>query len=563
MLKCGFFDSINGDRKYNSKDIAQIFDGIIVDGIYAQVGNHFSVNVAEDEPMTVIVDTGQAWLNHTKIINTSPLRLHLDAAQSARYDTIVIEVNELERTGDIYIKKGTSAGPPALTNNEYIHQYPLAQVFLKAAATSITQANIASKIGFAIPDGIPYVTCPLDPFPADETLKQWVTQWNEFYEGANNSYNDLKLLFTNWLNSTETNWNTWFAGVKAQWEEFQNAIDTSISDHNVSETAHADIRDLISDLATRLNALADSDDATLDQLSEIVAYIKSNRDLIDAITTSKVSVSDIVDNLTSSNVDKPLSANQGKVLKAALEEIKKSVSDGKTLVASAITEKGVTTAATATFATMAENIGQIETGETVNLEVANIESMVGDFYRTIIPSDGFEGFSHVVLQGIPYQTKTVNPATSQQTVTPDSGKVLTSVTVNAMKLQEKTVTANATGQVNVIADSGYSGLSSVIVNPPAKAGFTKTLLYSGNSKNNHTINVTSFANYRNFTIDNFVLDNAKLYRFVDSTLTDDTYKEIIKSYDATSGTLTTNKVIARDNGDATIYYIIYDIYVIE
>lgn len=43
-------------------------------------------------------------------------------------------------------------------------------------------------------------------------------------------------------------------------------------------------------------------------------------------------------------------------------DLKKSVSDGKTLVATAITEKGVNTAADATFAVMAENIGQIETG---------------------------------------------------------------------------------------------------------------------------------------------------------------------------------------------------------
>ncbi len=48
--------------------------------------------------------------------------------------------------------------------------------------------------------------------------------------------------------------------------------------------------------------------------------------------------------------------------KAELEEVKKSVSDGKTLVAAAITAKGVTTAADAAFQTMADNIGEIETG---------------------------------------------------------------------------------------------------------------------------------------------------------------------------------------------------------
>lgn len=91
-------------------------------------------------------------------------------------------------------------------------------------------------------------------------------------------------------------------------------LESAISNHNISESSHSEIRDLISELATRLNALADSDDDTLDQLSEIVAYIKSNKSLIDAITTSKVSVSDIIDDLTSNAVDKPLSSKQGKVL---------------------------------------------------------------------------------------------------------------------------------------------------------------------------------------------------------------------------------------------------------
>lgn len=48
--------------------------------------------------------------------------------------------------------------------------------------------------------------------------------------------------------------------------------------------------------------------------------------------------------------------------KAEVNELKKSVSDGKKSVAAAVTAKGVTTAADATFATIAANIGKISTG---------------------------------------------------------------------------------------------------------------------------------------------------------------------------------------------------------
>ena len=94
-----------------------------------------------------------------------------------------------------------------------------------------------------------------------------------------------------------------------------------IASHNTSSTSHNDIRLLIEGLENRLSALADSDDTTLDQLSEIVAYIKSNKSLIDAITTNKVSVSDIIDNLTTNSATKPLSAAQGVVLKSLIDAI--------------------------------------------------------------------------------------------------------------------------------------------------------------------------------------------------------------------------------------------------
>ena len=95
----------------------------------------------------------------------------------------------------------------------------------------------------------------------------------------------------------------------------------TVSSHNTAEDAHSDIRLLVAGLTARLNALADSDDETLDQVSELVAYIKANRELIEQVTTGKVSVSDIVDNLTTNVSNKPLSAAQGVALKAIIDGI--------------------------------------------------------------------------------------------------------------------------------------------------------------------------------------------------------------------------------------------------
>ena len=96
---------------------------------------------------------------------------------------------------------------------------------------------------------------------------------------------------------------------------------TEITAHNTSNTAHNDIRLLIQNLITKLNTIADSDDSTLDQMSEIVEYIKNNKELIDSITTTKVSVSDIINNLVTNVANKPLSAAMGVELKALIDAI--------------------------------------------------------------------------------------------------------------------------------------------------------------------------------------------------------------------------------------------------
>jgi hypothetical protein len=97
-----------------------------------------------------------------------------------------------------------------------------------------------------------------------------------------------------------------------------------VAEHNADTSAHADIRKLINDLAARLSAIADSDDNTLDQLSEIVTFIKSNKNLIDNITTAKINYSDIVNDLITNDAKKPLSAAQGVAIKKLIDELDKN-----------------------------------------------------------------------------------------------------------------------------------------------------------------------------------------------------------------------------------------------
>lgn len=114
-------------------------------------------------------------------------------------------------------------------------------------------------------------------------------------------------------------------------------IDAKIAGHNTANNSHQDIRLMIKEHEEAVSALLNSDDETLNETKEIVAYIKSNKSLIDAITTSKVNVSDIINNLTTNVTNKPLSAAQGVALKALIDDIEDNVEN---FVATELAKRG-------------------------------------------------------------------------------------------------------------------------------------------------------------------------------------------------------------------------------
>lgn len=131
---------------------------------------------------------------------------------------------------------------------------------------------------------------------------------------------------TNALNAHEQAYNTRVADIEAfNIEDAQN-LATHISNYNAAirnlEVADQNLTNSLTQALAQLNALLKSDDTTLNELQEVVDYIKNNKTLIDAITINKVNVSDVVDNLLSLETAKPLSANQGRVLKDLIDTFK-------------------------------------------------------------------------------------------------------------------------------------------------------------------------------------------------------------------------------------------------
>lgn len=188
----GFYNSLNGDRKYNAEQISAIFDGLISNGVYDTIGQLFAVKPGTG--MQVTVGTGRAWFDHTWNDNDSVLPLFVDAADItlARYDTVVLEVNAgiNVRTNTIKIVKGTAGTnpvKPTLTNSGSIHQHALAHIRIPGGATSITASMIQNVVGTS---ECPFVTGIIQTAQIDALFQQWEGEFDEWFENVQATLTD-------------------------------------------------------------------------------------------------------------------------------------------------------------------------------------------------------------------------------------------------------------------------------------------------------------------------------------------------------------------------------------
>lgn len=146
-LTSGFFNSINHDRTYTNEEMAMFLDGIVYDGVYEAVGNKFFVSETSPKSMSVMVDPGRAWFDHTWTLNTTKINLEIEAADTVynRYDAVVIEVNKEERENFIKVITGTPAAvpeKPELVKTDLIKQYALAYIIVYKDEEYVSQENI-------------------------------------------------------------------------------------------------------------------------------------------------------------------------------------------------------------------------------------------------------------------------------------------------------------------------------------------------------------------------------------------------------------------------------------
>ena len=223
-VSSGFFNSLNGDRKYNAAQMSAIFDGLIIDGVFASIGTAFAVKAAGG--LTVNVGVGKAWFDHTWTVNDSILPMTAPEAEVLldRIDAVVLEVNGMKsvRENTIkFVKGNPSSAPsrPTLTNEGNVHQYPLCYIYRKYGTAVINQADITPMVGT---ESTPFVTGILQTISLDELLGKWQDELDRFTDARSQEVDD-------WIAQEESDFTAWFNKMKADLQQEQTVLDQWIA----------------------------------------------------------------------------------------------------------------------------------------------------------------------------------------------------------------------------------------------------------------------------------------------------------------------------------------------
>lgn len=187
----GFYNSKNHDRKYNAKQMSNLFEGILNDGVFASIGT--SLVVTAGNGMTVNVGVGRAWFNRTWTDNDSvlPLVVAPSGVATNRIDAVVIEVDTSDnvRANSIKIVQGiASVTPenPVMANTETLHQYPLCYIYVGVGVTEVLQTNITNLVGTEV---CPFITGILQTMTVEGISALLEAEFDAWFDGVKGQLN--------------------------------------------------------------------------------------------------------------------------------------------------------------------------------------------------------------------------------------------------------------------------------------------------------------------------------------------------------------------------------------
>lgn len=219
MITYGFFNSVNGDRKYNADTVGKMFEGLISEGVYESVGQKFKVDPGTG--MSVTVGTGRAIVDTKWVRSDAAETLSITAAHVTlnRYTAIVLRHNIADRTVTLEAVDGTPASTPSVptvVRNSTYYDIMLAYVYVAAGATSISAANITDTRTDTTRCG--WVTGLIDQVDTSELFSQYEAAYQQSEAAVAAWESTLQAALASWQFNMENSFEAWFSELAASLE---------------------------------------------------------------------------------------------------------------------------------------------------------------------------------------------------------------------------------------------------------------------------------------------------------------------------------------------------------
>lgn len=218
MEKSSFFNSVSHDRTYRAEDWAEYFASFIGNGVFPVPSTGLQVVV--DNGMNLLLKAGKAWINGYFYNNTSDLTITIGTAdgQLNRIDRIVVRWDLTNRIISAEVKSSAySASPsaPALQRDADIYELALADVYVGAGVTTITQSNITDqRLNTSLCGVVAAVVDQIDTEAFNAQLQAWFAEYQSLSAAE---YNTL----VSYMNSLKLQGNTQYDAFEQHMADFE------------------------------------------------------------------------------------------------------------------------------------------------------------------------------------------------------------------------------------------------------------------------------------------------------------------------------------------------------
>lgn len=215
MEKSSFFNSVSHDRRYSAEDWAAYFASFISNGVFAKPSNSLQVMVSAG--MKITIKAGSGFINGYYYRNTTDLTKTLSVADGVynRIDRIVLRWSLTDRNITINVLKGTVAAAPkapALTRNAEVYELALADIYIGAGITAVTQSNITDRRANSSLCG--FVTGVVDQFDFSTLTAQFEAFFAEYRAQIVADYNSFNAAMDQFESDAQDDFTVWFNNLK-------------------------------------------------------------------------------------------------------------------------------------------------------------------------------------------------------------------------------------------------------------------------------------------------------------------------------------------------------------